>query len=308
MTASLWPTVRDSEAFRRFVKEGAGRRVVRSRAYRRARLERHRVLARRATRENPTHFDAVRSFCVFVGHTKSGASLLSGLLDAHPRIVMADERDALRYVQTGFARDPLFHVLERGARVEARKGRVSARRLESYDFWVPGGWHGRSTAPLVVGDSTTGKTTRRLAGDARLLTRTTAMLGDVDLRLVHVVRNPFDPLSVMRVRGGRSVAGALAHYMDGCDQVQAIRARVAPGSLLEVRHEDVVADPRGQLDRLCRFLDVTPYEAYLAAAASIITPRPAPRHTLVAWDPAAIREVEHALAGVDFLEGYTHDA
>jgi len=303
-----WRARLDSDGFRRFAKHGPGRAVFSSPAYQRANLERHRVMARQPSRTDPAHFDDVGAFCLTIGHTKSGASLLGGLLDAHQRIVCSDEHDALRYVAAGFGRDQLFHVLERGARAEARKGRVTARRLQPYSFAVPDQWQGRTTRPLVVGDTTTGRTTRRLAAGNGLLARTVDVLDGVALRLVHVVRNPFDPLSVMRVRGERSVDDAVTHYFAGCEQVQRIRRQLEPGQVLTVRHEDVVADPHAALRRLCGYLGVEPDPGWLEASAAIIGPRPAPRHTLVPWHPADVAAIEARIAEIDFLEGYTHDA
>src|SRR4029453_2453243 len=83
------------------------------------------TLASSAVRRSPDRFAQVRTFCFFVGHNKSGTSLLGGLLDAHRHIVLADEVDALRYVEAVFAREQIFHLLERGSRSEARKGRVT---------------------------------------------------------------------------------------------------------------------------------------------------------------------------------------
>lgn len=306
MTVGLQAVV-DSDAFRRFAKRGPGRVVFSSRAYRRANLERHRVIARRGLRRDPAHLEQVRTFCLFVGHTKSGGSMLGGLLDAHPRVAMADEHDALRYVDAGFGRDAVLHLLERGSRAEARKGRVTARRLDPYSFRVPGQHQGGAVAPLVVGDTTAGKTTRRLAADPRALARLAELMGDVDVRFVQVVRNPFDPISVMRVRGRRTVDDAVEHYFAACDALVELRRRVPPEGLLTVRHEDFVGDVRGQLAAVCRFLGVEPVASHLDACASIVGPLERPRFELVEWSQGWIDEVHARIAGVDFLEGYTHE-
>jgi hypothetical protein len=303
-----WTDVRDAEVVRRVVRSGPARRVLTSGTGRRLVLERHRRLARRATRHEPGRFAGVRTLCVTIGHTKSGASLLGGLLDADPRVVMSDERDALGYVEAGFERDALFHMIDRGARREARKGRVSARRLgEPYAFAVPGQSQGHSRAPVVVGDTTTGATTRRLARDPALLPAVRELLEDVQLRLVQVVRNPFEPISVMMSRGGRTLAEAVDHYFTACEQLADIRSRVEPDLLLELRYEDVVADPRAALARVCRFVGIEPDPGHLDACAAVVAPRAAHRHTLVDWTAAGIRDVEARIATVDFLEGYTHD-
>ncbi len=307
MVTVAWKAVVDSDAFRRFAKRGPGRVVFSSRAYRRANLQRHRLIARRGLRRDPARFRDVRTFCLFIGHTKSGGSMVGGLLDAHPRVVLSDEHDALRYVDAGFDREAIFHLLDRGSQAEARKGRVTARRLEPYSFRVPGQYQGSARAPLVVGDTTAGKTTRRLAADPLALDRVAGLMDDVDVRFVQVVRNPFDPISVMRVRGQRSVADAVDHYFASCDALLELRRRIDPERLLTVRHEDFVLDPRVQLAAVCRFLGIEPDANYLDACASIIGHRETPRQTLVEWSPRWIEDVERRIAQVDFLEGYAHD-
>src|SRR5262245_36859172 len=70
-------------------------------------------LARRRT------FAAVETFCLFVGYPRSGHSIIGSLLDAHPNAIIADELDALKYVQAGFNQNQLFYLLLRNSRQSA---------------------------------------------------------------------------------------------------------------------------------------------------------------------------------------------
>lgn len=302
-----WQTLTDSDAFRRFAKQGPGRVVFRSRAFRHAKVARDRALSQHALRRLPGLFDGVRTYCVFVGHNKSGTSMLGGLLDAHPNVVLSDECDALRYVEGGFGREQIFYMLLRGARAEARKGRVTARRLQPYSYAVPGRWQGRVQEPLVVGDGTTGTTTRRLGADPALLDRLVGVMDGVDVRLIHVIRNPFDPISVMMVRGRRSFRNAIDHYFAACCTLVDIRERVVPERLLPVRYEAFVSDPVHGLSEVCRFLGVQPNPGYLEACARIIRRRPDRSRSLVEWTDPWIEEVERRMSEFDFLGGYSYE-
>ena len=296
----------DSDAFRWVTKRGPTRAVFRSDAYGRLdRARRKAWAARAARREQP--FGAVRVFCCFVGHNKSGTSMVGALLDAHPRMVVSDEVDALSYVDAGFRRDELFHLLLRGTRTEARKGRVTARRLEPYSYLVPGQSQGSAEQPLVVGDSTSGSSTRRLGADPDLLSRTRQLVG-VDVRLVQVVRNPFDPIGVMIVRGKRTFANSINHYFRACEVLRDLRAQLGPDELLTVRYEDFCADPTRELLRLCAFLGVDAHETYLRDCSSIIRRTPTRDRERVQWTEALIGEVQDRMADFDFLEGYSYAA
>ena len=301
------PSVRSSDTFRRLVKQGPGRAVIKSSAYKRLNVARNSLRSRRAVRRDPDRFDRVRTFCLFVGHNKSGTSMLGGLLDAHRDVICSDEVDALRYVEAGFGRDQIYHLLLRGSERESRIGRVTARRLEPYSYAVPGQWQGTSPMPLVVGDSTSGSTTRRLGRDGDLLERTAALMPGVEVKLIQVIRNPFDPISAMMVRGKRTFQNSIDHYFTACDILAGLRSRCGPDRLLPVRYESFVGDPSVRLAEACRFLGIVPDPDYLRACASIIRSTPDRSRGMVEWTPAWIELVERRMTAYDFLEGYSYE-
>ena len=91
---------------------------------------------------------SVRAFLVFVGHPRSGHSLVGSLLDAHPRMVVSHELDVLKYVAAGYRRDQLLTLVLEHARVNVAAGRTSW----GYSYAVPGQWQGRYRDLAVVGD------------------------------------------------------------------------------------------------------------------------------------------------------------
>jgi hypothetical protein len=228
------------------------------------------------------------------------------LLDAQRDIVLSDEVDLLRYVGRGFRRDQLFALAVRGARTEARKGRMTARRLSPYSYAVPGHWQGRTDRPLVVGDSTTGTSTRRLAADPGLLDQLVQTMRGVEVKFVQTIRNPFDPISVMMVRGERSFPNAIDHYFAACDALVGIRGRVGP-ALLPVRYEQLVTEPQAGVARVCTFLGVAPEPSTLDACASIVKASPDRSRDMVEWTRPWIELVESRMTAYDFLDGYSYE-
>jgi hypothetical protein len=304
---SAWHTIVDSASFRTVAKRGPGRALLRSRAFGEVDLVRKRMQSAQLSRRAPEEFDGVTTYCCFVGHNKSGSSLVSALLDAHPEIVLSDEVDLLRFVERGFRREQLFALAARGARAEARKGRVTARRLGGYSYAVPGASQGRATRPRVVGDSTTGTSTRRLGADPGLWARVVSTARPTTAKLVHVIRNPFDPISLMMVRGHRSFENSIDHYFAACTTLETIRGRVDRHDLHEVRYEDMVEEPQAVLHALCTFVGVTADTAYLEACAAIVAPLPEPSRRMVEWTPRWIDVVESRLERHDFLQGYSYE-
>ncbi len=68
--------------------------------------------------------------------------MIGALLDAHPNVILADEIDVFEYMDDGFSKEQIYHLLLKNSHREFLKGRVTARRLVPYSFSVPGQWQG----------------------------------------------------------------------------------------------------------------------------------------------------------------------
>ncbi len=300
-----WVDWLDSGTWRRIAKSSPGARVLRSRTFRAVDTRRRHAESLLRAARHPGRFASVRTFCLFLGTVKSGGSLIGSLLDAHPRAVVSDEADPLRYLDAGFRREQIFALLAKSAHREAMKGRVTARRLEPYSLAVPGQHQGVVTAPVVIGDSRAGPTTRRLGESLDMIERWRTLLGDIDDRYIHVVRNPYDPIAAMVRRGGRTFDNAIEDYAAQCRRVVRLHKHLA-GRVLSVRYDDLLAAPSDQLRAVCGFLGLEAGTDYLADCARLIDgSRTAERHT-VDWNPHAVAAVERLSAEFDFLRGYAY--
>ena len=299
-----WTSLLDSQAWRRFTRTRPVRVVLRSRPAQRADMARRRIAMGRRAASHPDLFASVDTFALFVGHTKSGGSLLGALLDAHPRIVMADELDSLKYVAAGFDAQRLYHLITKASRREALKGRVTARRLSAYSLAVPDQWQGRHDSIQVLGDTKAGIATQRLGRDPGLLAELDQLGGATSLKVVHVVRNPFDPIAIMTIRGGRSFQEAVDRYFANCDILRHLHDQLDAESILIVRYENMVARPREELSAVCRFLGVACTAEYLDACVGVVHAEPERERLDVAWDEQTVGRVETLAARFDFLSGY----
>ena len=303
-----WTKLLNSRGWRRFTGSSPIGAALRSPLVRRADMTRRRIVMGRRAAAAPNLFSSVRTFCLFVGHTKSGGSILGAFLDAHPRIVMADELDALKYVAAGFDSRRLYHLIDKAARRESLKGRVTARRLEPYSLAVPDQWQGRYDTIEVVGDVKAGIATQRLGHDPEALAALRRLVDPAAVRLIHVVRNPFDPIAVMTIRGGRTFENAIGRYFANCSVLAELHEQL-PGDTIEiVRYEHLVERPRAVLEAICRFLDVDATDDYLAACAAVIRGEPSRERSQVDWSDSIINDIETRVAEYSFLAGYTFES
>ena len=148
---------------------------------------------------------------------------------------------------------------------------------------------------------------RRLGADPGLLNQTDQALTGLNLKVIQVIRNPFDPMSAMRGRGKRTIDNAVDHYFDYCATLQELRDRFGEDQLLPVRYESFVAEPRPELAQICRFLGVEPRDDYLDACAAVIWPEPERSRDMVEWPAEWVETVEEQIEKYDFLRGYRFD-
>ena len=163
-------------------------------------------------------FTQLETFCMFLGYARSGTSLLGALLDAHPNIVVAHELDVLKYVQVGFRKHQIFHLLLENSKAHAQCG----RKATGYTYEVRDQWQGRYATLRVIGDKKGGKSSLRLRENPDLLNKLRNTIG-LPLKVFHVVRNPYDNIATKyRRRLRRGPAGSLR----SCPRESWVRRRI----------------------------------------------------------------------------------
>jgi hypothetical protein len=246
-------------------------------------------------------FAAVERFCLFVGYPRSGHSLVGALLNAHPEVVIAHELDVAPLVLAGIGRDRLYGRIVARARWFHLRGDRS-----NYDYRVPGGAQGTFTRLRVIGDKRGGAVTRALASNPDLLERLRSLTG-VPLRLVHVVRNPFDNVAAIARWHELSLPDAADFYFAHCDTTRELDALCQPGELLTIRHEAMLADPAATLPTLCEFVGVAAEESYVARCRAIVFPSPTGTRHKVAWPAGLVERIAERARAYPHLDGYAFD-
>jgi hypothetical protein len=252
------------------------------------------------------------TFCMFIGCPRSGHSLIASLLDAHPQMAIAHELDALRFVRAHFSRRQLFQLILDNVQLAAKAGRPQtaysgpdAGRVE-YSYAVPNQWQGKWQELKVIGDKKAGESTQRLRAKPDLLNDLTETVR-LPLRLIHVVRNPYDNISTMARRRSVDLSVSIRSYFSHCETVAGIIEALPEGQVRHIRHESFIDDPEPHLAELCRFLGVPAARRYLQDCARIVYPAPHASRLEAPWTSDLIRRVAAEMARFPFLEGYTFD-
>lgn len=248
----------------------------------------------------------LHAFCLFIGYPYSGHSLIGALLDAHPNVILANEQHVLRYVRAGFSREQILYLLS------ANERRCAAARAQGhlpfyYNFQVPNQWNGAvSASPQVIGDKGAWGATLALERQPRLLERLHRLIR-VEVKIVHVVRNPYDSIARFALRQQVDLAQALSYHFRLAHTIAGMVERIPAADLLELHHEDFLAAPAPGLAKLCTFLGLKAPNDYLEDCTSIVFSAPHKSRYEVAWDDNLRQEVQDQSARFAFLAGYAFD-
>lgn len=245
----------------------------------------------------------IETYCMFVGYPRSGHSLVGSLLDAHPNMIIAHEADALKYLRAGFGKRQIFYLLLERSQAFAAAGGV----WSGYSYKVPSQWNGRFEKLRIIGDKKGGRSTRRLGANPELLERLRKTL-KVRVKLVHVVRNPYDNIATICKRSrDHDLSASIDFYFSMCETVASVKTRVPPDDFCDIRLEAVIERPRESLTELCRFLGTEPSRDYVDACSAIVFSSPHKTRNDMEWNPALIDKVKAQIDRFAFLHGYQYD-
>jgi hypothetical protein len=248
-------------------------------------------------------YEGVEQFCLFLGYPRSGHTLIRSLIDAHPNAIIANELHALLYLQLGFSKSQIFYLLIKKSENYAAKD----PKLRLYSYQVPNQWQGRFKRLTVIGDKKGGGSVLILGRHPHLLQQMRDTMG-IPIKFIHVIRNPYDNISSMYLRGSEgSLQRAAMAYFGMAQTVAKLKTQIRPENIFDIRQEAIIADPMAQLRSLCRFLSLDQTEDYLRDCASIVYASLPKSRLKVPWTDEVIASVKLQMEQFDFLSGYSFE-
>jgi hypothetical protein len=250
----------------------------------------------------------IRTFCCFLGHSRSGHSAVASLLDAHRHIVLADEIDAFKYTALPFSNVQVYHLLLKNSREIAKQKRERA----GYTFSVPNQWQGRFENIQVIGE----KNGSVLATMAR---RNPALVdcffsrisSRLPIKVINLYRNPFDVISTIQKRhikrlGHQPLRHAIDYVFDRQDGIECIRMR-SDVDLFDVEFESFLANPESHLTSLCEFLGVDAPPDYISDCRSTLYDKPRQTRFDIEWPKADRDLVQELMERYPYLRAYSYE-
>jgi hypothetical protein len=254
--------------------------------------------------KNKEYYDEVKNFCLFIGSPRSGHTLVSAILDAHPMIVVdSTEKNLTQLVNKGFSREQIFYILQTGAYEFAKSGKSKT----GYAYEIKDQWQGKFEDLRVIGVDYISSVLDFHENPALLNIIQERI--NCNIKFIHVVRNPFDTISTMTIRNllGLSLKNRIDYYNQVCEAAYFLQNKLESSSLITVKHEDFLAEPGRLIGEICSFINIDTCNNYIESCNSIINPIPHKSRNKIDWSNEQITFIKSLIEKYDFLKDYQYN-
>lgn len=282
----------------------------------------------------------VENFLFFMGYPRSGHSIVASCLDAHPDIVVGHEFNLfpkllqpdmhVQLVNRSILYNGLYQNSIRSSKLGWRSMQHNYQK-KGYSLHInsSNSWQGRFKRLRVIGDKSGGVTTRCFRDHPVLFAKVYEELLEtvrVPMKVLHVVRNPYDMIATRILYRVGSEKGKKSKYSmqnplkDRRNVVQALNSLETEAKTVsdfsnrwksvthEVHNMDFIQDTPKSLRSICQFLGVECSESYLKVCSdATFNKTTRPRHAIF-WSNSQRRNVDVMIKKYPFFSRYSFDS
>ncbi|MBC6414273.1 MAG: hypothetical protein GDA45_05265 [Chromatiales bacterium] len=185
----------------------------------------------------------------------------------------------------------------------------SSSRIARY-VHVPGQYQGRFQKLQVIGNKNRGKDVSILANTG-LLKDLRSKLEDnkISLKFIFIIRNLYDTTATNSLKRQRrnklpGIDVSIRAMARICSENQKILEQIDSNDVLICKSEDLIANPKLQITRLCDFLKVSASADYINACASCVISKPTNSRFQLDWSGEHKQKINSLIKKYDFLSSY----
>ena len=282
-----------------------------------------------------TVIDRVKTFVFFVGHERSGHSIVGSLMDSHPHMVISYELDLFKKLSHGLlapTKSEIFNAIWKNT----NESMIRAESKKGYTLLVDGLYQGRYVDYIdVIGDKkgdATAEMFNKNPDNWKSVFNILNSLG-VTLKVIHVIRNPYDNIATMAWFETRKVSKFRWPNVKESNETYELKRsshRYGKGNaiqqyflnhqaivdakkkynldVIQIHSKDLISNPRGTLIKLCNYLGVTCSDKYLEICSNKIYKSESRTRDKIEWTDSQIKTVQENIEKYDCLKGYSFDS
>jgi len=282
--------------------------------------------------------DDVKTFVFFLGHGRSGHSIVGSLMDSHPHMVISHQLDLFGLLASGSLapdKSAIFNRVWRNARQTTNSGlRTESADKKGYTLSVDGLYQGRYVDHIdVIGDKEGGTTTNLLLRSPDKWSYAFNIIKSLagTLKVVHVIRNPYDNIATSLcyryIKGNNFgpikksndtrrinskmnstvVINKIEGYFSLFQAIVDAKKRYNL-DVIEIHGRDLISDPRGTLVKLCNDLGVTCSDNYLEICSNKIFKTESKTRYMIQWTDDQLQKIQQNIEKFSSLKGYSFDS
>ena len=274
----------------------------------------------------------IKSYLYFIGHAHSGHSIVGSILDSHPHIVVSHEFNVFSKLTDGCnSKRCLFNALWENSCMSITDGWRSDEMADEkgYTLAIENLYQGAYQSYIdVIGDKKGGSTAVMFRKDHDKFESALDKLNSIvslPIKVIHVIRNPYDNIATLILfkyqkfkhvnittlkttdfkpsinRG--IVNGNIVKYFNVYQSIEEMKMKYNL-DVLEVHGQDLIADPKKVIMKLCNFLQVDCPDNFLAVCADKIFPKESKTRYKIKWRVDQISAIKMNIQKYENLHRY----
>jgi hypothetical protein len=251
--------------------------------------------------------DKLKVFCLFVGYSRSGSSAVGAMLDSHPNAIIVHEAKAVyRVFDQGFDRQRLFDYMMLRNKVMAEEGRTSPHLGgKAYNQSLTGQVKTSRSRIYVLGDKKAGsclfvldaKGPECIVGRLKKFQRFMRL----PVRLVHVIRNPFDIFAALYLKNPGAAWPMLSRWARDIDVLK----KDGSFPMHDLYLADLLENGGEEMAKVVRFLGLRSSKAFEERCRKHTESfQPHRRRDEVGWNSEMNKQVKSLIEKYEFFSGY----
>ena len=279
----------------------------------------------------PSVIERVKTFVFFLGHGRSGHSIVGSLLDSHPHIVISHEYGLFLQLSRGTVaptKPEIFNALWNKSVQSISKGGVRNNGHKGYTLQVDGLYAGSYRDHIdVIGDKKGYQTTSMLIESPKKWSHTYKTLKslDVSLKVIHVMRNPYDniataalyklPEGIADLKESNEtfkidpvrIDNIIKMYFSLHNAIEEAEKEYNL-DIIDVHGQDLILDSKGTLVRICDSLGVSCSDEYLETCSNKIYKTESKTRCRIEWTDDQLKRIQEKINKYDKLRRYSFDS
>ena len=266
---------------------------------------------------NDLNFADVQRYVMFISFARAGHSWIGSVLDAAPNALVANEYNAMSRFKKNrgdMTQDMLFKGLAKNSFLCGKYGRIQV-----YNYSIPGLWQGKlgnGRKIEVIGDKKGGRSAKILSDfgkpweDIRAAKALETFWQDfrdfvkVPLRVVIVLRNPFDIIATQHLRSGRKRIDSIL-LLNRYERIMWVSENLfEPKEVHVMTMESFASDTERELKLLCEFVGIQCPSNMIQKVNNLTHHTPHSTYGLVEWRKDQVMEINRFIERYLSTHGY----